>query len=157
MEQTECSETSAYKLQTPGNYLKESIKQTTELFGVNQINQHNGQKNDFPGKKNRHKSCFSLKLVSKAIPRGIVHKCTVFNECLFPLVSIHNTTECRVLKTSRQNISNICHLTKSGKMKIRACKIARGSTLAPLENMEMEEINCKEMVKTEHNKRGTGK
>ena len=44
MEQTECSETSAYKLQTPGNYLKESIKQTTELFGVNQINKHNGQK-----------------------------------------------------------------------------------------------------------------
>jgi len=28
MEQTECSETSAYKLQTPGNYPKESIKQT---------------------------------------------------------------------------------------------------------------------------------
>jgi hypothetical protein len=26
MEQTECSETSAYKLQTPGNYQKESIQ-----------------------------------------------------------------------------------------------------------------------------------
>jgi hypothetical protein len=26
MEQTECSETSAYKLQTPGNYPKESIQ-----------------------------------------------------------------------------------------------------------------------------------
>ena len=28
MEQTECSETSAYKIQTPGNYLKESIQHT---------------------------------------------------------------------------------------------------------------------------------
>jgi len=28
MEQTECSETSAYKLQTPGNYPKESIQPT---------------------------------------------------------------------------------------------------------------------------------
>ena len=26
MEQTECSETSAYKIQTPGNYPKESIQ-----------------------------------------------------------------------------------------------------------------------------------
>jgi len=26
MEQTECSETSAYKIQTPGNYLEESIQ-----------------------------------------------------------------------------------------------------------------------------------
>jgi len=28
MEQTECSETSAYKLQTPGNYPKESTQHT---------------------------------------------------------------------------------------------------------------------------------
>jgi len=28
IEQTECSETSAYKLQTPGNYPKESIQHT---------------------------------------------------------------------------------------------------------------------------------
>jgi len=28
MEQTECSETSAYKLQAPGNYPKESIQHT---------------------------------------------------------------------------------------------------------------------------------
>ena len=28
MEQTECSETSAYKIQTPGNYQKESIQHT---------------------------------------------------------------------------------------------------------------------------------
>jgi len=27
MEQTECSETSAYKIQTPGNYPEESIQQ----------------------------------------------------------------------------------------------------------------------------------
>jgi len=27
MEQTECSETSAYKIQTPGNYLEENIQQ----------------------------------------------------------------------------------------------------------------------------------
>jgi hypothetical protein len=27
MEQTECSETSAYKIQTPGNYQEESIQQ----------------------------------------------------------------------------------------------------------------------------------
>ena len=34
MEQTECSETSAYKIQTPGNYLKESIKLTDECLEV---------------------------------------------------------------------------------------------------------------------------
>jgi len=28
MEQTECSETSAYKIQAPGNYPKESIQRT---------------------------------------------------------------------------------------------------------------------------------
>ena len=28
MEQTDCSETSAYKIQTPGNYPKESIQHT---------------------------------------------------------------------------------------------------------------------------------
>ena len=33
MEQTECPETSAYKLQTPGNYPKESI-QDREIFGI---------------------------------------------------------------------------------------------------------------------------
>jgi hypothetical protein len=32
MEQTECSETSAYKIQTPGNYPEENIKHTTRLF-----------------------------------------------------------------------------------------------------------------------------
>ena len=31
MEQTECSETSAYKLQTPGNYPKESIQPLINL------------------------------------------------------------------------------------------------------------------------------
>jgi len=30
MEQTECSETSAYKIQTPGNYPKESIQHTEQ-------------------------------------------------------------------------------------------------------------------------------
>jgi len=30
MEQTECSETSAYKLQTPGNYPKESKQHTKD-------------------------------------------------------------------------------------------------------------------------------
>ena len=38
MEQTECSETSAYKIQTPGNYPEESIQHCYELlftkFGV---------------------------------------------------------------------------------------------------------------------------
>jgi hypothetical protein len=29
MEQTECSETSAYKIQAPGNYPEENIKQNT--------------------------------------------------------------------------------------------------------------------------------
>jgi len=29
MEQTECSETSAYKIQTPGNYPEENIQQET--------------------------------------------------------------------------------------------------------------------------------
>jgi len=33
MEQTECSETSAYKLQTPGNYPKESIQHIIVLLG----------------------------------------------------------------------------------------------------------------------------
>jgi len=35
MEQTECSETSAYKIQTPGNYPKESVQHFTMslLFG----------------------------------------------------------------------------------------------------------------------------
>jgi len=28
VEQTECSETSAYKIQTPGNYAEENIQQT---------------------------------------------------------------------------------------------------------------------------------
>ena len=32
MEQTECSETSAYKLQTPGNYPEESIKNNIYFF-----------------------------------------------------------------------------------------------------------------------------
>ena len=32
MEQTECSETSAYKIQTPGNYPKESIQPTLLVF-----------------------------------------------------------------------------------------------------------------------------
>jgi len=31
MEQTECSEMSAYKIQTPGNYPKESIQQLLKL------------------------------------------------------------------------------------------------------------------------------
>jgi len=31
-EQTECSETSAYKIQTPGNYPEENIQQVTKLF-----------------------------------------------------------------------------------------------------------------------------
>jgi len=35
MEQTECSETSAYKLQTPGNYPKESMQHTHLLCVVN--------------------------------------------------------------------------------------------------------------------------
>ena len=35
MEQTECSETSAYKIQTPGNYPEKSIQQyTTTVFGT---------------------------------------------------------------------------------------------------------------------------
>jgi len=32
MEQTKCSETSAYKIQMPGNYPEENIKQPRELF-----------------------------------------------------------------------------------------------------------------------------
>ena len=32
MEQTECSETSAYKIQTPGNYPKESIQAKLHLL-----------------------------------------------------------------------------------------------------------------------------
>jgi len=32
MEQTECSETSAYKIQTPGNYPKENIQQNNQYY-----------------------------------------------------------------------------------------------------------------------------
>jgi hypothetical protein len=32
MEQTECSETSAFKTQTPGNYPKETIQQNAQRF-----------------------------------------------------------------------------------------------------------------------------
>jgi hypothetical protein len=32
MEQPECSETSAYKIQTPGNYPEETIQQREEYF-----------------------------------------------------------------------------------------------------------------------------
>jgi len=38
MEQTECSETSAYKLQTPGNYPKESIQHYAYDFSRNKPN-----------------------------------------------------------------------------------------------------------------------
>jgi hypothetical protein len=34
MEQTECSETSAYKIQTPGNYLEENIEQGNECYAT---------------------------------------------------------------------------------------------------------------------------
>jgi hypothetical protein len=34
MEQTECSETSAYKIQTPGNYAEENIQQSVQLLNV---------------------------------------------------------------------------------------------------------------------------
>jgi hypothetical protein len=34
MEQTECSEKSAYKIQTPGNYPEESIQQTEHGEGL---------------------------------------------------------------------------------------------------------------------------
>ena len=33
MEQTKCSETSAYKIQTPGNYPEENIQQNVHLAG----------------------------------------------------------------------------------------------------------------------------
>jgi hypothetical protein len=34
MEQTECSETLEYKIQTPGNYAEESIKHKYYFFGI---------------------------------------------------------------------------------------------------------------------------
>ena len=34
MEQTECSETSAYKIQTPGNYPEENIQHTFYMFAT---------------------------------------------------------------------------------------------------------------------------
>ena len=33
MEQTECSETSAYKIQAPGNYPEENIQHTEDVMG----------------------------------------------------------------------------------------------------------------------------
>jgi hypothetical protein len=39
MEQTECSETSAHKIQTPGNYPEESVQQ--KLFDVLDIKETN--------------------------------------------------------------------------------------------------------------------
>jgi len=38
MEQTECSETSAYEIQTPGNYPEENIQHKAIIFGV-EVNQ----------------------------------------------------------------------------------------------------------------------
>jgi hypothetical protein len=37
MEQTECSETSAYKIQTPGNYPEENIQQIRGCFFGNTL------------------------------------------------------------------------------------------------------------------------
>jgi len=34
MEQTECSETSAYKIQTPGNYPEKSIQQAQKKLNI---------------------------------------------------------------------------------------------------------------------------
>jgi len=44
MEQTECSETSAYKIQTPGNYPEENIQQK-RLSWEGHIAQKRGEKN----------------------------------------------------------------------------------------------------------------
>jgi len=38
VEQTECSETSAYKIQTPGNYPEESIKKDDRKFEFRNTN-----------------------------------------------------------------------------------------------------------------------
>jgi hypothetical protein len=37
MEQTECSETSAYKIQTPGNYPEENIQQYPKSLGYDSV------------------------------------------------------------------------------------------------------------------------
>jgi hypothetical protein len=41
MEQTECSETSAYKIQTPGNYPEENIQQSDSLLHIKSEILHN--------------------------------------------------------------------------------------------------------------------
>jgi len=43
MEQTECSETSAYKIQTPGNYPKESIERFRILINTKYLNSLNSR------------------------------------------------------------------------------------------------------------------
>jgi hypothetical protein len=40
MEQTECSETSAYKIQTPGNYPEEGIQLSEHGEGLNSRKNH---------------------------------------------------------------------------------------------------------------------
>ena len=51
MEQTVCSETSAYKLQTPGNYPKESIQQSMKVF-VHMAEEKQGKAKGLQKKKN---------------------------------------------------------------------------------------------------------
>jgi len=41
MEQTECSETSAYKIQTPGNYPEESIQHSEHSESLKSRNEFN--------------------------------------------------------------------------------------------------------------------
>jgi len=46
-EQTECSETSAYKIQTPGNYPEENIQEHTNCFTVGMLPTLNGSSRTF--------------------------------------------------------------------------------------------------------------
>jgi len=43
MEQTPCSEMSAYKIQTPGNYPEENIQQRQTVFTVLSLVSHTGK------------------------------------------------------------------------------------------------------------------
>jgi len=60
MEQTDCSETSAYKIQTPGNYPEENIQQEF-AFSIHTVN-------------NQHTNCNLEQCFSRLMISGLLTK-----------------------------------------------------------------------------------
>jgi len=78
MKQTECSETSAYKIQTPGNYPEENIQHTEHSEGL--------KSRTFVLKEYTH----SLKLWRSVIWHNVVW----YTDLSKTLVLINQTTQC---------------------------------------------------------------